>query len=117
MEYKVTSPVQLNAAVYPTEAENRSVAWSVDDESVVSISETGMVTARTDGQWIKDLESANLYGAAGEKTALVPVTTTDGGKQAQCKITVSFKTTNNTTSSSSGSILTQYPMELAVRFL
>ena len=102
VEYKVTSPVQLNAAVYPAEAENRSVAWSVDDGDVLTVSESGMVTARTDGQWIKDLEAANLYGAAGEKTALVTVTTADGGKQAQCKVTVSFKTTNNTTSSSSG---------------
>ena len=102
VEYKVTSPVQLNAAVYPAEAENRSVAWSVDDGDVLTVSESGMVTARTDGQWIKDLEAANLYGAAGEKTALVTVTTADGGKQAQCKVTVSFKTTNNTTNSSSG---------------
>ena len=102
VEYKVTSPVQLNAAVYPAEAENRSVAWSVDDGDVLTVSESGMVTARTDGQWIKDLEAANLYSAAGEKTALVTVTTADGGKQAQCKVTVSFKTTNNTTSSSSG---------------
>lgn len=102
VEYKVTSPVQLNAAVYPVEAENRIVAWSVDDGDVLTVSESGMVTARTDGQWIKDLEAANLYGAAGEKTALVTVTTADGGKQAQCKVTVSFKTTNNTTSSSSG---------------
>lgn len=102
VEYKVTSPVQLNAAVYPAEAENRIVAWSVDDGDVLTVSESGMVTARTDGQWIKDLEAANLYGAAGEKTALVTVTTADGGKQAQCKVTVSFKTTNNTTSSSSG---------------
>ena len=102
VEYKVTSPVQLNAAVYPAEAENRSVAWSVDDGDVLTVSESGMVTARTDGQWIKDLETANLYGAAGEKTALVTVTTADGGKQAQCKVSVSFKTTNNTTSSSSG---------------
>ena len=102
VEYKVTSPVQLNAAVYPAEAENRIVAWSVDDGDVLTVSESGMVTARTDGQWIKDLEAANLYSAAGEKTALVTVTTADGGKQAQCKVTVSFKTTNNTTSSSSG---------------
>lgn len=102
VEYKVTSPVQLNAAVYPAEAENRSVAWSVDDGDAITVSETGLVTARTDGQWIKELEAANTYGAAGEKTALVTVTTADGGKQAQCKVTVSFKTTNNTTSSSSG---------------
>lgn len=115
VEYKVTAPQQLTAAVTPTEAQNKKVSFSVADSTVVSVTAGGLVTAKQDGQWIKDLEAvdtanrtANRYAlstAAGKKETVVTVTTEDGEKTAQCKVTVEFKTTDQTTrpSTSSGS--------------
>lgn len=40
----VGSTVQLEAAVSPADATNKSVEWSVDDATVASVSESGLVT-------------------------------------------------------------------------
>ncbi len=60
----------LVATVSPGNATNKSVTWSVDDESVVSVDQNGGVTAVSHG------------------TATVTVTTVDGGFTATCQVTV-----------------------------
>lgn len=113
VEYKVTGPQQLTAAIAPTETQNKNVSFAVADSTVVSVAANGLVTVNQDGQWIKDLEAvdtanlaANRYAlstAAGTKETVVTVTTEDGQKTAQCKVTVEFKTTDQTTRPSSSS--------------
>ena len=103
VEYKVTAPVQLAAIIYPNEADNKAITWSSSDTSAASVSGEGIVTALSNGQWIKDLEAANLYSASGEKTVMISAVTEDRQKKADCTVTVIFKTTNQTTSSSSSS--------------
>jgi beta-glucosidase len=41
--------LQMTAAILPENATDQSVTWSVDDESVVTISESGLLTALTNG--------------------------------------------------------------------
>jgi len=59
----------LTANIAPTNATNKSIAWSSDDENIVTV-EDGVVCAV----------------AVGETT--ITVTTDDGGKQAACVVTV-----------------------------
>ncbi|MCD8294417.1 MAG: Ig-like domain-containing protein [Clostridia bacterium] len=61
----------LTVTVLPNSATDRSVSWSSSDETVVTVSEDGTVTAIAAG------------------TATVTVTTTDGGHTATCTVTVS----------------------------
>ena len=63
---------QLTATVQPTNATNKSVTWSANNSNV-SVS-GGKVTAKTAG------------------TAIVTVTTADGGYTAQCNVTVNAST-------------------------
>lgn len=64
--------VQLTVTVLPSNATNKSVTWSADNSNV-SVS-GGKVTARTAG------------------SAIVTVTTADGGYTAQCNVTVNAST-------------------------
>ena len=59
----------LTAAITPDNATNKNVTWSSDNESVATV-ENGTVTA------------------VGEGTAIITVTTADGGKTDACKVTV-----------------------------
>ena len=59
----------LNATIYPADATNQNLSWSSTDPSVASVSD-GVVTANSSG------------------TALITVTTEDGGMTASCEITV-----------------------------
>lgn len=54
----------------PTDATNQNVTWKSDNESVATVSKSGMVTPVSNG------------------TAKITVTTQDGGKTATCKVTV-----------------------------
>lgn len=60
----------LNAIVTPTNATDKSYTWSSSDTSVATVSSSGVVTG------------------VGLGTALITVTTTDGGKTAQCSVEV-----------------------------
>ena len=60
----------LKATVNPSNATNKSVTWSSDNTSIATVSSSGSVTAKAEG------------------TAIVSVTTDDGGKTATCTITV-----------------------------
>ena len=61
---------QLNATVLPDAASNKSITWASDNNSVAKVSSTGLVTAVAPG------------------SAVITVTTNDGGKTAKCNVTV-----------------------------
>jgi uncharacterized protein YjdB len=60
----------LTATVKPDNATNKNVTWKSSDETVATISENGKVTAVSAGE------------------ATITVTTEEGGKTADCKVTV-----------------------------
>lgn len=62
--------VQLQETVLPASASNKSVSWTSSDEAVLTVDNTGLVTALTEGN------------------ATVTVTTTDGGFTATCSVEV-----------------------------
>lgn len=62
----------LSATVLPEQAFNKAVKWSSSDESVATVSK-GTVTARKEG------------------TAVITVTTDEGGKTASCTVSVKAK--------------------------
>ena len=66
----------LVATIVPENATNKNVSWSSSDESVATVDQSGKVTALKAG------------------SAIITVTTSDGGKTATCAVTVEQK--NNT---------------------
>ena len=60
----------LTATIAPSDATNKSVIWSSDNEAVATVSEEGVVSALSAGKTI------------------VTVTTVDQGRTATCKVTV-----------------------------
>ena len=63
----------LTATVSPNDATDKSVMWSSSNSTVVEVSSTGVVIARSTG------------------SATITVKTTDGGKTASCSVTVNAK--------------------------
>jgi uncharacterized protein YjdB len=70
LELTIGDTGTLTATVAPEDADDKTVSWSSSDESVATVDQNGKVTAV----------------AAGEAT--ITVTTTDGSKTAECKVTV-----------------------------
>ncbi|MGI6514985.1 MAG: hemoblobin-interacting domain-containing protein [Syntrophomonadales bacterium] len=68
-ELEVGKTVQLSAVVEPEDATNKNVTWSSDDETVATVSATGLVTTVAKG------------------TATITVTTEDGNKTAAITVT------------------------------
>lgn len=66
---------QLTAVVYPTNAENKNVTWTSNNNDVATVDDTGLVTAKAVG------------------TATITATTEEGGHTDTCVVTV----TNNAT--------------------
>ena len=66
----VNGTQQLTAVVKPENATNKNVIWSSSDESIATVSEAGLVTAKAVGK------------------AAITATTEDGGKNAVCEVTV-----------------------------
>ena len=65
---------ELSATVNPSNATDKSISWASNDTSVVTVDETGIVTAKAPG------------------TATITVTTADGNKTANCLVTVTAAT-------------------------
>ena len=63
----------LIATVLPKDATNKNVTWTVSDESVLKVTQDGVVTPKKEG------------------TATVTVTTEDGGFTATCEVTATAK--------------------------
>jgi hypothetical protein len=66
---------QLTPTVSPANATDKKGTWSSDDETIATVSATGLVTVKST--------------AAAASTASITFTTTDGGKTASCAVTVS----------------------------
>ena len=71
LSLKVGDTQQLTATVSPSNADNKNVTWSSNNSSVAQVSSAGKITAK------------------GEGTAVITVTTKDGGYTASCNVTVS----------------------------
>ena len=67
---KIGTSLKLVARIEPTDATNKAVTWSSDNTAVATVSDAGLVEAKTVG------------------TATITVTTTDGGHTATCSFTV-----------------------------
>ena len=70
LELIIGESYPLEVTVLPENSTNKSVSWSSSTEAVVTVSFTGVVTALSAG------------------TAIITVTTADGGKTATCTVTV-----------------------------
>ena len=73
MELEEGETGQLIATVTPDDADNKKVTWSSSDESIATVDQNGKVTAIKEG------------------TAIITVTTEDGGKTDTCTVTVTAK--------------------------
>ena len=67
---KIGTSLKLVANVEPANATNKAVTWSSDNEAVASVSDAGLVEAKTEG------------------TANITVTTQEGDHKASCLVTV-----------------------------
>ena len=66
-ELEVGETLTLTATVLPEDATDKTVTWTSDNESVASVSEDGVVTAKEKG-------TATITATAGEKTSTCSVT-------------------------------------------
>ena len=87
---------QLKATIAPTDAANQNVKWSSDEDSVASVSESGVVTGKTAGL-------ANIVASAQD----------DSGVTGEAQITVTAQTlgtlTVGVTSAADGYLVTVNP--------
>ena len=69
-ELMTDETLRLIATVSPSNASDKSVHWSSDNSSVAFVDQNGLVTGKSEG------------------TAIITVTTNDGGYEDTCKVTV-----------------------------
>ena len=70
VELVIGDTQQLTATVTPDEATNKDVTWSSSNDSIVTVSDEGLITAVAEGR------------------AIITVTTNNGGLTADCDVTV-----------------------------
>lgn len=70
LSMNVNDKKKLNATVKPDNASNKNIIWDSSDSSIVAVDDSGNVTAISEG------------------TAIISVTTEDGGYKASCEINV-----------------------------
>lgn len=73
IKLEVGETFQLVATVQPDKAENNEVTWSSSDESIATVDQNGLVTAKRDGE------------------AIISVTTQDGGFSATSHVLIKAK--------------------------
>ncbi len=76
----------LTATVDPTTATDTSVKWTSSDESVATVTPIAGDPTATPAAGVNQA----LVEAKGSGEATITVTTTDGGKTAECKVTVTI---------------------------
>lgn len=86
LSLKVGESSTLYATVTPSNAANRLVYWTSEDESVATVNDNGVVTA------------------VGAGSTRVRVRTLDGGKMAYCTVTVTASSKTSAMPSSSGKV-------------
>lgn len=69
MGLKIGSTAQLECVILPETATDKTVSWSSDDAGIVSVDDTGRITAHAPG------------------TALITATALSGGKSGACRVT------------------------------
>ena len=75
---KNNGTTQLTATIKPENAGNKNVTWTSSDTNIAIVDRNGKVTAVANG------------------TAIITVTTEDGGKTDTCEVTVKISSDNNT---------------------
>ncbi len=93
---KVGENQTLTATVSPSNATNKEVGWSSDNESVATVDDDGKVTAKAAG------------------TAVITVTTADGNFKKTCTVTVTANQQQPTTVSVTGVELNKTALPLKV---
>ncbi|MDR1983721.1 MAG: Ig-like domain-containing protein [Prevotellaceae bacterium] len=73
---EINKTTQLIATISPADATNKNISWKIDNAAVATIDANGLVTGKSAG------------------TAIITVTTNDGGKTATCTVTVTNPTPN-----------------------
>ena len=73
-ELKVGQTLQLTANVLPDNASNKSVSWASSDAAIASVDQRGKLSALKEG------------------SAVITVTTQDGGKTGTCNVSISKPT-------------------------
>ena len=65
---QVSNKIQFTATVLPETAENKNVIWSVNDKSIATISETGLLTMIKSGTVTVTATAQDGFGATASKT-------------------------------------------------
>lgn len=92
-EIETGSTMQLSVIIEPANAENKTVTWTSSDPSIVTVDESGKITA-----------------GSSEGRAKITVTTEDGGHTAVCKVTVIKENVSQTSKPKQTPISTQGPV-------
>ena len=87
-ELEVGETLTLTATVLPDDATDKTVTWSSDKESVATVSESGVVTGKTDG-------SAIITATAGEQTASCVITVKPSAYESERAALEVFYRANN----------------------
>lgn len=58
-ELVINSTLQLEAKILPNDTENKTLTWSSEDESIASVSQTGLVTALKEGTVVISAKTTN----------------------------------------------------------
>ncbi|MBC6721012.1 Ig-like domain-containing protein [Treponema sp. Marseille-Q4130] len=72
LDLGVEESYKLSAAITPANANNKKITWASDNSGIAKVDQNGNVRGKADG------------------TALITVTTEDGGKTATCTVKVKF---------------------------